>query len=118
MRFTTETQRTQRTHRDLLTFKPLCYLCVLCVSVVNNSCHTFIWTRNRERCPRLLHVSTGVDKVEGFYLPYVELMLLNLDAIAHHPEVELFETFFPTNFELFHPLMGFSRIRHINHYSD
>ena len=42
------------------------------------------------------------------------LVLLDLDTIAYHPQLKLFETRFPTLLELFHPLSILGSIRHIN----
>jgi hypothetical protein len=41
------------------------------------------------------------------------LVLINLDAITHHPQLKLFETSFPATFELFHPAAVLYRVGYV-----
>ena len=44
----------------------------------------------------------------------ISLALVYLDAVTHHPKIELFEPGFPASFELFHPLVISSGVGYIN----
>ena len=42
------------------------------------------------------------------------MALIDFDAVAHHPQIQLLKTSFPLALEFLHPLLVFGSIGHIN----